>query len=66
MDSTLIKGITRELDFIRSFIALGFQVSIPYGDSARYDFIADDGNNLYRIQCKSSSWVDEKKNALKY
>lgn len=66
MDSTLIKGITTELDCIRSFIALGFQVSIPYGDSARYDFIADDGNKLYRIQCKSSSWLDDTHTAFKF
>ena len=66
MDSTLIKGITTELDCIRSFIAMGFQVSIPYGDCARYDFIADDGNKLYKVQCKSSSWTDETKTAFKF
>ena len=66
VDSTLIKGITTELDCIRSFIAMGFQVSIPYGDCARYDFIADDGNKLYKVQCKSSSWTDETKTAFKF
>lgn len=66
MDSTLIKGITTELDCIRAFIAAGFQVSIPYGDCARYDFIADKDNKLLRVQVKSSSWVDETKTAFMF
>ena len=66
MDNTLVKGMTTELDCIRSFIQRGFQVSIPYGNCARYDFIADDGKKLYRIQCKGSSWVDETHTAFKF
>lgn len=59
MDSTLIKGMTTELDCIRSFIAAGYQVSIPYGDCARYDFIADKDNKLIRVQVKSSNWTND-------
>lgn len=66
MDSTLIKGMTTELDCIRSFIAAGYQVSIPYGDCARYDFIADKNNKLIRVQVKSSSWTDESKTAFMF
>lgn len=66
MDNTLIKGMTTELDCIRSFIAAGYQVSIPYGDCARYDFIADKNNKLIRIQVKSSSWTDETKTAFMF
>ena len=66
MDSTLIKGMTTELDYIRSFIAAGYQVSIPYGDCARYDFIADKDNKLIRVQVKSSSWTDESKTAFMF
>lgn len=66
MDDTLIKGMTTELDCIRAFIAAGFQVSIPYGDCARYDFIADKDNKLLRVQVKSSSWVDATKTAFMF
>lgn len=66
MDSTLIKGMTTELDCIRSFIAAGYQVSIPYGDCARYDFIADKDGKLLRVQVKSSSWVDDSKTAFMF
>lgn len=66
VDSTLIKGITTELDCIRSFIAAGFQVSIPYGDCARYDFLADKDGKIIRVQVKSSSWTDETKTAFMF
>lgn len=34
---------------------LGFQVSFPFGNNSRYDFIVDAYGKLYRIQCKSSN-----------
>ena len=34
--------------------ALGFQISKPYGDSQCYDFIADSGRRLWRVQVKST------------
>lgn len=35
---------------------MGFDCSIPYGDSSKYDFIVDLGKGeLIRVQCKSSS-----------
>lgn len=58
--------MTTELDCIRAFIAAGFQVSIPYGDCARYDFIADKDQKLLRVQVKSSSWVDDAHNAFMF
>ena len=30
----------------------GFQVSVPYGDNARYDLLVDDGHGLHRVQVK--------------
>ena len=53
------KGNLTELLCLAAFTELGYQISIPYGDHARYDFIADINNNLYRIQCKTSSLEDE-------
>ena len=57
MDYTQVKGTTNELQCILKFMELGFHCSIPYGNSAKYDFIADDGINLYKIQCKSANCV---------
>lgn len=49
------KGNLTELQCLAAFTELGYIVSIPYGDCARYDFIVDINNILYRIQCKTSS-----------
>lgn len=38
---------------------LGYNISIPYGDNARYDFILDVKHKLYKIQCKTSSLVED-------
>lgn len=57
MDYTQMLGNSNELKCMVAFIQLGFECSVPYGNGAKYDFIADDGENLYKIQCKSSSYV---------
>ena len=59
MDYTQMLGNTNELKCITAFMQLGFECSIPYGNGAKYDFIADDGEHLYRMQCKSSSYVND-------
>lgn len=33
---------------------LGYTVSIPIGEGYAYDLVADDGTNLYRVQCKTA------------
>lgn len=42
---------------ISAFVELGCQISIPFGEDSRYDFIADVNGKLYRIQCKTSSEI---------
>ena len=59
MDYTQMLGNSNELRCITAFIQLGFECSIPYGNGAKYDFIADDGEHLYRIQCKCSNYVND-------
>lgn len=49
------KGNLTELLCLAAFTKLGYQISIPYGDHARYDFIVDINNKLYRIQCKTAT-----------
>jgi hypothetical protein len=31
----------------------GFAISVPFGENSRYDLIADNGEQLSRIQCKT-------------
>lgn len=53
------KGNLTELQCLAAFTKLGYIVSVPYGDCARYDFIVDINNHLYRVQCKTSSKEEE-------
>lgn len=54
-NETQIKGIKCELECACKFIEKGFIVSVPYGNTSRYDLIIDGGNNkFFRIQCKTA------------
>lgn len=53
------KGNLTELQCLTAFISQGCTVSIPYGDSSKYDFIADIDGKLLKIQVKTSSLKDE-------
>ena len=53
------KGDITELECILAFKKRNFTVSIPYGEDARYDFIADVNGRLLRIQSKTSISNDE-------
>lgn len=55
MNSKQIGDIT-ELQCITYFYKLGFDISIPYGENSRYDFIIDNGYELFRIQCKTCNF----------
>lgn len=55
MDITQSIGNVNELQCLSRFIELGFECSIPYGNGAKYDFIADVKGKLLRIQCKSAT-----------
>lgn len=59
MLDTKQKGNLTELQCISAFVAEGCMVSIPYGDCAKYDFIADVDGKLLKIQVKTSSLKDE-------
>lgn len=49
------KGNLTELQCISAFVAEGYNVSIPYGDNCKYDFIVDIEGKLLKIQVKTSS-----------
>lgn len=52
-------GAQTELQCITYLHGLGYDISIPWGDNARYDFVLDVNHKLYKIQCKTSSLKDE-------
>lgn len=47
------KGERSEIIIIASLVKKGFSVSLPFGNNQRYDLILDDGENLFKIQCKT-------------
>ena len=47
-----IYGITTELIVAQKFIEKGFIVSIPLGNTSRYDMIVDTDKERYRVQVK--------------
>lgn len=54
-----IKGMVIELEVAKRLIELGYIVSFPYGNNARYDLLLDCGEQQYfRIQCKSACLQD--------
>ena len=47
------KGNLTELQVITAIYELGYDVSIPYGNNARYDLIMDINGKLFRVQVKT-------------
>lgn len=52
--NTKTKGIITETETKLFFQKLGYTVSTPEGDNARYDLIIDIDGKLLRIQCKTA------------
>jgi hypothetical protein len=46
-------GESSQLHVYAALAQAGYAVSVPLGDSQRYDCIADDGRRLLRIQIKT-------------
>lgn len=58
-NNTQLKGaITQQKCFLKC-IQFGWIISKPLFDNARYDFIADNGKKLLRIQIKTSAWNED-------
>jgi hypothetical protein len=53
--NTKVRGGRAEIAFWLATSSLGFRVSKPYGDSAPYDFLVDNGNSVLRVQVKSTA-----------
>jgi len=53
------KGNIGEAIALAKFVELGIQVSVPFGDNARYDLIAEFNGKLNKIQIKYCSQITE-------
>jgi hypothetical protein len=47
------RGNLSEAKILAAFVAAGYFVSVPFGSGHKYDFVADDGTSLSRVQCKT-------------
>ena len=65
MDNKQLGNLT-ELQCITRFYELGYTVSIPYGDSSKYDMILDCNGNLYKLQCKHAKEFYDETGELSY
>ena len=53
------KGNIGEAIALAKFVELGIQVSVPFGDNARYDLIAEFNGKLNKIQVKYCNQLTE-------
>ncbi|MFH5797549.1 group I intron-associated PD-(D/E)XK endonuclease [Haladaptatus sp. CMAA 1911] len=56
--NTSRRGDETESTILSRLMAVGLSVSVPFGDSDRYDLVADDGQTLHRVQCKTGNWIN--------
>lgn len=64
--NTQIKGALTEQKCFVKCLEMGFNISKPIFDNARYDFILDTGERLLKIQIKTSHWTDEGHNSFAF
>jgi hypothetical protein len=64
MIDTKILGNATEMECMLECMKLGVQVSIPFGEDSRYDFIMDYNGKLYRIQSKHCSEIVDDSNKV--
>lgn len=55
-----VKGFETEELCMLAFLKKGLKVFRPVFENCPYDLIVEMDNNLYKIQVKSSHWLDEK------
>jgi hypothetical protein len=58
MMNTKDAGDETEATVLSRLIASGHSVSVPFGDNDKYDLVVDDGEKLYRVQCKTA-WANK-------
>lgn len=58
------KGKITEVNILSYLVNQGYSVSLPFGDKDRYDQIWDINNKLYKVQIKTSRWIDEEHSGI--
>jgi hypothetical protein len=48
------RGDETEAAIIQYLVANGYSISIPFGDNDKYDIVVNNGDRLYRVQCKTA------------
>lgn len=66
MMNTKQVGNLTELQCATRLYELGCAVSIPFGNSEKYDLIIDINDKLYKIQCKHSSEYTDENGEIEY
>ena len=51
-------GDRTEAEALTKLIESGYSVAVPFGDNDKYDLVVDDGDSLYRVQCKTA-WANK-------
>lgn len=64
MYHTAQKGLLTELACQKDFTRCGILLSQPIISDSRYDFLADINGKIFKIQCKTSTSLDEKESAI--
>lgn len=59
-------GNLTELQCITKLYELGFAVSIPFGNSEKYDIIIEKNNKLYKVQIKHANPHKDELNEIDY
>ncbi len=65
MNTKQIGNLT-ELQCITYLYGLGCSISIPFGNSDKYDLIMDVNNRLYKVQCKHSAECYDENGEVEY
>ena len=47
-------GTRTEGIVLAALLERGYEVLVPFGNRAKYDFVIDDGTRLQRVQCKTA------------
>lgn len=50
-------GERSEAIILAHILKLGYSASIPFGNNQRYDMILDDGEKLFKVQCKTGRLI---------
>ena len=60
------QGQITELQILQYIIKKGYSVSLPFGDKERYDQVWDIDGKLFRVQIKTSRYINENREGITF